>query len=127
MEMLPPVLDVFNYDALVMELLVTVFLFAAFDDGQNLFVGQPFIFHRIDTDMVQRLGGFGATGYHPHVMKCFVKVLGFRVADFNDARLLIQTLVFEIIGGCPVAATDVALYYQISPSLPSAKACRTAM
>lgn len=37
-EMLPPVLDVFNDHALVVEHLVAVFLLAAFNDGHDLFV-----------------------------------------------------------------------------------------
>ena len=63
MKMLPPVLDVFNDHALVMEHFVTVFLLAAFNDGQNLLIGQVFALHRVDADMVQRLGAAGATGH----------------------------------------------------------------
>ena len=68
-KMLPPVLNVFNDHPLMVEHFVTVFLLTAFHDGQNLLVGQVFAFHRVDADMMQRLGAVGATGDLPHILK----------------------------------------------------------
>ena len=107
MKMLPPVLDVFNDHALVMEHFVTVFLLAAFNDGQNLLIGQVFALHRVDADMVQRLGAAGATGHFPHILKRLIEVSGAGVAEFNKARLLVLALLLHILGGGSVSAPDV--------------------
>lgn len=106
-KMLPPVLDVFNDHPLVMEHFVAVFLLAAFNDGQNLFVGQVFALHRVDADMVQRFGAGGGAGDHPHILKRLIEGLGRRVAKLDKARLLVLALLLHIFGGGSVAAPDV--------------------
>lgn len=107
-KMLPPVLDVFDNHALVMEHLVAVFFFAAGNNRQNLRVGQAFILHWIDADMVQRLFAFCSAGDLPHFLKRLVKVLGRRIADFYKARFLVLALLLHIVGGGAIAAPDVA-------------------
>jgi hypothetical protein len=54
-KMLATVFDVLDDDALVMAAGITVLLFKALADTEHLFIGQPFILHWIDADMVQRL------------------------------------------------------------------------
>lgn len=107
MKMLPPVLDVFDDHALVMKHLVAVFFLAAFNDGENLLIGQMFAFHWIDADMVQRLGASGATSDFPHFLEGLIQILGFRVAQLYKARFLVLALLFHIFGSRSVAAPDV--------------------
>lgn len=126
MKMLPSVLNVFYDYALMVEHFVAVFLFATLGNRQHLLVGQAFVFHRIDADVMQRLGAAGIAGYHPHIMKSIIKVFGAWVAEFYKARLLVLALLFHIFSSRPIAASDVAFYYQDSLR-PSAKACLTVL
>ncbi len=112
-KMLPPVLDVFDDHALVMEHFVTVFFFAALYDGQNLFVGQVFALHRVDADMVQRFGAAGGAGDLPHALKRLIEILCTGVAEFNKARLLVLALLLHIFGGGSVSAPDVRFDNQV--------------
>jgi len=65
-KMLPPVFDMLDNHALVVEHFIAVFFFAAFNDGQHLLVGQAFVLHRVNADVVQRLFAFGAACDFPH-------------------------------------------------------------
>lgn len=107
MKVLSSVLDMFNDHPLVVEHPIAVFLFAAFNNGENLLVGQRFALHRVDTDMMQRLSTAGATGDFPHFLECLIEVLGFRIAQFDKARLLVLTLLLHIVGGGSITAPDM--------------------
>ncbi len=98
-EVLPPVFDVFNDHALVMEQFVAILLLASFNDGQHLFIGQALVLHRVDAYMMHWLGAAGATGDFPHFLKSLVEVLGAGVADLDKARLLVSALLLHIRGG----------------------------
>ncbi len=98
-EVLPPVFDVFNDHALVMKQLVAIFFFAAFNNGQHLFIGQALVLHRVDAYMMHWLGAAGATGDFPHFLESLIEVLGTGVTDLDKARLLVSALLFHIRGG----------------------------
>ena len=106
-EVLPPVFDVFNDHALVMEQLVAILLLAAFNDGQHLFIGQALVLHWVDADMVQRFAAVGTAGDFPHFLECLVEVLGFRITKLDKARLLVLALLLHIRSGGSVSTPDM--------------------
>ncbi len=119
-KMLSAVLNVFDNHPLVVELLVAVLFFATVNNGQDLFVRQKLTFHRVDADMVQRLGAAGIAGYRPHILKCLVEVLSRWIANLDKACFLVFTLFLEILGCRAKAAPDMAFDDQ-SPFLPFAR------
>jgi len=111
-KMLPPVLDMLDDDALMVVALVTIFLFAAFDDLHHFRIGQALALERVDADMMQGLFDPCAAGDDPHIPKGLVKILGVRIADLDKAVRFVLAYVFHILGGGSVASPDMALYDQ---------------
>ncbi len=108
-EMLPPILDVLDDDALMLAGLVSVFLFAAFDDPEHLLIGQALVLVRIDADVMQRFRASRVACHGPHVLKRFVEVPRVRVADLDEPYLFVFSDCLEVVRSGPVAAADVAL------------------
>ena len=77
--------------------------------------------------MVDRFLAFGVTGYHPHVLKSFVQILGVRIADLDKTGYLVFANVLQVIGSSPIATSDVAFDNQGSGAFPHDKAVRMAL
>jgi hypothetical protein len=126
MKMLSPIPDVFDNDPLVFSMLVAVLFLKARAYAQDLCIRQPFIFVRIDADVVQRLTGAGGLTDCPHTPECFIHVSNAGLADANKANRFVDAHGLQILGGGAKAAAHMALDNHASdPPLPLTKASRT--
>ncbi len=107
-EMLPSVPDMLHDHMLVLAFLVPELALAAGDDLEHLFVRQPFVFARIDADMMQRLFGLGRAGDFPHLLKGRVQIGYVRIADPDGTNLLVLPDGFQIACRSPVPAPNMA-------------------
>jgi len=119
-EMLPPVSDVLDDDALVIAMPVAELLLEALADFSDLVVREPLVLVRVDADVVQRLAAARGATDHPHIAERLIEVPGAGVTDLDEAHALVLALLLQVISGGAVAATNMAL--DNHARLPSASA-----